>query len=119
MYEEYVRLFSEALGAMEGGRTSFEGLARQTLKEALGGSSFEALVIMVGAGPLQDPGAFAQRLFEILGSGAIVLCNLIERKAAEKVLEASPIPEVVKFEAFARKGRNEGGRVQLPKKRGR
>ena len=102
MHKEYVQLFSEALGAMEG-RIKFEPLARQTLEEVLGGgSSYEALVIMVGAGSLQNPRAFSQRLVETLGSGAIVLCDLIERRAAEKVRTANPIPEVVKFEAFAR-----------------
>ena len=99
MQEDYPQLFAAALQALCAEGVRFEPLARQTLAEVIGGSSYEALVALMGGDGLNDPGVFAKRLSEMLMSGAAVIFDLIEGRAVEKVPGARSIPEVMKFEA--------------------
>lgn len=59
-------------------------------------------MILIGTDCQRKPNEFAKRLVATLGSGAIPVCNLIERQAVERIQRADHIPEVAKFEAFAR-----------------
>ena len=103
MEGEYVQLFSAALHAFEGRGIEFEALARQTLADVIGGSSYEALMVMIGNEGVGDPEAFARRLMETLGDGAVAICNVIEAQAAEEVPSARSIPAVARFEASAQR----------------
>lgn len=103
MQEDYVRLFTIAIRALESRGVQFEPLARKILAEVIGGSSYEALSVLIGKESLLDPGVFAERLLETLDVGAVAIFNLIEGQAAEKVSSACAIPEVAEFEASARR----------------
>ncbi|HEV2227086.1 MAG TPA: hypothetical protein VGR56_09830 [Nitrososphaerales archaeon] len=115
MQEDYARLFSAAFRALKGKGIRFEALARQVLGEVIGGGSSEALLALIGGDSLQNPEAFANRLIETLADGGFVVCNLMEREASERVLSSSSIPEIVEFEALARKSSSRVSAMPKPK----
>lgn len=114
MLEDYTSLFASAMRALESRSVLFEPLARQVLADVIGGSSYEALMVMIGKESFRDPGVFAEQLARVLGSGAVVLFSLIEEKAAKKLDFAHDLPEIVEFEALTRpvSGTDQVGRLR-------
>ena len=97
----YDQLFAGAMVALEGKGVSFGQVARQTMKELIGDTPFEAVTILLGRDGFSAPSVFVVRLRSIFSGGTQSICDVIERRAAEGVRSSHDIAEVAAFEDAA------------------